>query len=74
MNRSLLLFLLTLDHRVGSLELARKACEEINRDRDPADWSRLVANRELLDVLEADDKRDRGLLQRQLADTSDGEE
>jgi len=53
--------------RGESLESARLACEEINRDRDPAGWSRLAANRELLDVLEEDDTRDRELLGRQLA-------
>jgi hypothetical protein len=53
--------------RVESLETARLACEEINRDRDPAGWSRLAANRELLDVLKDDDNVDRELLVRQLA-------
>ena len=52
--------------RIGSLEGARVACEEINRDRDPAGWSRLTANRELLDVLAEDDRRDLKLLRRQL--------
>jgi hypothetical protein len=58
--------LLKVAQRVESLESARQACEEINRDRDPAGWSRLTANRELLDVLEEDDQRDRDLLKTQL--------
>jgi hypothetical protein len=53
--------------RIQTLEGARMACEEINRDRDPAGWSRLAANRELLDVLEDDDRVDREQLARQLA-------
>jgi hypothetical protein len=52
--------------RIQTLEGARLACEEINRDRDPAGWSRLAANRELLDVLEDDDRVDREQLARQL--------
>ena len=56
-----------VERRVESLEGARTACEEINRDRDPAGWSRLAQSVELLNVLSEDDRADRLLLARQLA-------
>lgn len=56
-----------VERRVESLEAARKGCEEINRDRDPAGWSRLAHSVELLDVLSEDNRADRSLLARQIA-------
>jgi len=55
-----------VEQRIQTLDSARIACEEIDRDRDPAGWSRLAANWELLDVIEEDDKQDLKLLRRQL--------
>jgi len=40
--------------RTARLGLVKAACDEINRDRDPAGWSRLSANIEQLALLESD--------------------
>lgn len=54
-------------HRMETLEAVRSASDEINRDRDPAGWSRLAANIELVETLEGDDAQDRKALRRRLA-------
>ncbi|HCP48045.1 MAG TPA: hypothetical protein DIU15_18545 [Deltaproteobacteria bacterium] len=40
--------------RTRRLDLVKDACDEINRDRDPAGWSRLSANIQQLAALESD--------------------
>ena len=45
--------------RLEVLEEVRLGCEEINRDRDPAGWSRLVTNMQVLEELELDTSQDR---------------
>ncbi len=49
--------------RREALEAVRTGCEEINRDRDPAGWSRLAANIDELRSIEEDRRRDGDQLQ-----------
>ena len=49
--------------RQDALSVIRDSCEEIDRDRDPAGWSRLSADIEALRRLEAAVEKDRGRLE-----------
>ena len=48
--------------RLEALEQVRDQAAEINRDRDPAGWSRLAANIEELKVIQLNGRRDRDQL------------
>ena len=50
------------DGRLEDLERVRQQVVEINRDRDPAGWSRLAANIEELRVIQQNGRRDRDQL------------
>lgn len=45
--------------RAESLAQVKEACEEINRDRDPAGWTRLAENIRRVGALEAEEEADR---------------
>jgi hypothetical protein len=58
----------SLKDRQASLTEIRDSCEEIDRDRDPAGWSRLAANIDVLRRLEAAVQGDRDRLTAILAE------
>ncbi len=48
--------------RAEALAQVKDACDEINRDRDPAGWSRLALNMARLQAIEAEEDGDRAAL------------
>ena len=55
-------FGLRLEARAEALTQVKGACEEINRDRDPAGWTRLAQNIARLAAIEAEEEADRSTL------------
>lgn len=62
-----------LDARAADLAQVKDACEEINRDRDPAGWSRLAQNMARLAALEAEEEADRTALRATAAEVAEQE-